>query len=133
MPLARTYFFVALDDPDNPDQLVEHRVEIKGGDQMRAELEGRKLNLDHRAAIHQSYLWAWASLVRQDLYDRPFAEFRNVVVAVKPDTDSDDETVDPTRPAILAGSPSPSPLPTPEPPSTTGSPSSPPAPTTVTD
>jgi hypothetical protein len=108
MPLTRTYFLVGLDDPDNPGgELLELRVEVKGADQLRAELEGRKMGIDHRVAIHQTYLWAWAAMVREGHYTGPFKDFRDVVVKVSPDEDAaDEETVDPTRPAAIAGLPS---------------------------
>lgn len=105
MPLTRTYFDVFLDDPDTAEGYVEHRVEIKGADQLRAELEGRKLGVDHKVAIHQTYLWAWAACVREGHYEKTFKDFRDVVIAVKPRDDTV-ETVDPTQPAVTDASPS---------------------------
>lgn len=107
MPLTRTYFDVFLDDPDADDGYVEHRVEIKGADQLRAELEGRKLGVDHKVAIHQTYLWAWAAMVRETGYDQPFNVFRDAVIAVKQPDEAQGQPVDPTRPATPDASLSP--------------------------
>lgn len=112
MPLTRIYFDVFLDDDDAPEGYVEHRVEIRGGDQLRAELEGKKIGVSLNDSMHQTYLWAWASLVRNKLVDLPFLTFRDVVIRVDSDKTPDPETVDPTQPAAGAGSLSPSQLPT---------------------
>lgn len=109
MPLTRTYFNVYVDDPESTDGYAEHRVEIKGQDQLRAELEGRKLGVDHKVAIHQTYLWAWAACVRLGVYKGSFAEFRDVVIKVDDEDTAagadEPATVDPTRQAAGDASP----------------------------
>lgn len=112
MPLQRIYFDVFLDDPDAPDGYVEHRVEIRGADQLRAELEGKRIGAGLNDSMHQTYLWAWASCVRNKLVDLPFMEFRELVIQVNGDK-GEPENVDPTRQAATGDSPSPSQLPTP--------------------
>lgn len=102
MPLVRTFFTVYLDDPEAPDGYVEHRVEVRGADQLRAELEGKKIGVGLKDAMHQSFLWAWAALVREGIIDVPFAKFREQ--AIKVDGDEDDpQPVPPTLPAATAG------------------------------
>lgn len=102
MPLTRTYFTVYLDDPADPEGYVEHHVEVRGADQLRAELEGKKMGVGLKDAMHQSYLWAWAALVRTHVIDIPFTEFRELAIKVEGD-DDEPEPVDPTQPAAIAG------------------------------
>lgn len=102
MPLVRTYFTVYLDDADEPEGYVEHRVEVRGADQLRAELEGKKMGVHLKDAMHQSYLWAWAALVRTGKIDIPFSEFRDIAIKVEGD-DDEPEPVPPTLPAATAG------------------------------
>jgi hypothetical protein len=57
-------------------------------------------------AMHQTYLWAWASLVRTKILDVTFKDFRDLVIRVDaPKSDSPDASVpvDPTQPAASAG------------------------------
>lgn len=103
MPLVRTYFTVYLDDPDQPDGYVEHRVEVRGADQLRAELEGKKLNVSLKDAMHQTYLWAWASCVRQGIVEGSFKDFRDRAIKVEGDDEDEPVAVDPTQPAAIAG------------------------------
>lgn len=121
MPLTRQYFNVLLDRPDagsptkldaaHPavvtvaDDTVEYRVEIRGTDQLRAELEGKSIGVTLKDAMHQTYLWAWASMVRQDLFKGAFMEFRKVAIKVEGEDDDDGETVDPTQPGATDDSP----------------------------
>lgn len=122
MPLTRQYFNVLLDRPDagsptkldeaHPavvtvaDDTVEYRVEIRGTDQLRAELEGKSIGVTLKDAMHQTYLWAWASMVRQDLFKGAFMEFRKVAIKVEGEDDDDDgEPVDPTQPGATDDSP----------------------------
>lgn len=102
MPLTRTYFTVYLDDPDDPTGYTEHRVEVRGADQLRAELEGKKLGVGLKDAMHQTYLWAWAACVRERIVDLSFKDFREAAIKVEGD-DDEPEPVDPTRPAAIAG------------------------------
>lgn len=102
MPLVRTMFTVYLDDPDAPEGYAEHRVEIRGADQLRAELEGKKLGVGIRDAMHQSYLWAWAALVREGKLDVSFAKFREQAIKVEGE-DDEPQPVPPTLPAVTAG------------------------------
>lgn len=98
MPLTRRYFNVFLDDDAEPEGYVEHRVEIRGCDQLRAELEGKRIGVNLKDAIHQSYLWAWASMVRNKIVDVPFKDFRDIAIQVNAEED-DEEEVDPTQTA----------------------------------
>lgn len=114
MPLVRTYFNVFLDDPEAPEGYAEHRVEVRGADQLRAELEGKKIGVSLKDAMHQTYLWSWAALVREGVVDIPFMKFRDLVIkAESDDPDAEPVPVDPTQPAAIAGLPSASPSPTP--------------------
>ena len=103
MPLTRTYFHVLIDTPD-PDgngailDPVEHRVEIRGADQLRAELEGKRIGVTLQESMHQTYLWAWAAMVREGHYADTFHAFRDAVLSVKNDTEAEGEPVDPTQP-----------------------------------
>lgn len=103
MPLQRTIFKVYLDDPDADEGYAEHEVEIRGADQLRAELEGKRLHVSLKDAMHQTYLWAWAALVRTKVIDIPFAEFRDIAIRVDGDKDAEPVDVDPTQPAASAG------------------------------
>lgn len=107
MPLVRTMFTVYLDDPDAPEGYVEHRCEVRGADQLRAELEGKKIGVGLKDAMHQSFLWAWASLLREGKLaaDMPFMRFRELAIKVEGDKDDELVPVDPTQPAAIAGSP----------------------------
>lgn len=61
---------------DENDQEQEYRVRIMLGDQLRAELEGKKLSLTAEHYMHTTALWAWAAMLREGHYDGPFQEFK---------------------------------------------------------
>lgn len=120
MPLVRKFFHVLLDDPDAPGSDQEIRVEVRGSDQLRAELEGKRQGVEIKDAMHSTYLWAWAAATREGKVD-PKMTFRDFMVrCVTVEADDQEEPVDPTRRAVGDDSPSPSPAPTPAPPSTGG-------------
>lgn len=120
MPLVRTFFTVYLDDPADPEGYVEHRVEVRGTDQMRAETEGKGIGVSIKDAMHQSYLWAWAAAVREGKIDMSFRTFRTNVISVEEDEAKPPVEVDPTQPAATGDSLSPLQLPTPATPTTGG-------------
>lgn len=123
MPLKRIYFDVYLDDPDDPAGYLEYRAEVRGADQLRAELEGKRISVTLNDSMHQTFLWSWAALMRTGQIDMTFKDFRERAIQVKGDKDADVD-VDPTTPAAIAGSPSPSQPPTPPTAMTGGSPAS---------
>lgn len=99
MPLKRLIFTVYLDDPDQPDaEPIEHVVEVRAGDQLRAELEGKKRGVKLEDAMHQSHLWVWAAMVRTGTFAGKFEEF--VDRCVQLDDEPDEVDVDPTAPAV---------------------------------
>jgi hypothetical protein len=124
MPLKRIYFDVYLDDPDNPDGYLEFRAEVRGADQLRAELEGKRIGVTLEESMHQTFLWSWAALMRTHQIDMPFKDFRERAIQVKGDKSSEAD-VDPTLPAVSAGLLSPSQPPTPPTVTTGGSTESP--------
>lgn len=104
MPLTRTYFTIYMDDPADPEGYIEHRVEVRGADQLRAETEGKGIGVTLKDSMHQTYLWAWAAAVREGKLDLSFKTFRANVISVEGEGDDDEpDTVDPTQPAAIAG------------------------------
>lgn len=98
--LKRPIYHVWLErDGAEPDY---HRVVVNGTDQLRAELEGRKLGLVklEQAPMHLTALWLWASLTRTGSIDLAFPAFRDALLSFDPAKDDDgelaDEPVDPT-------------------------------------
>jgi hypothetical protein len=118
MPLERRFFNVLIERDDTDE---EYRVEVRGVDQLRAELEGKRRGVHIKDAMHTTYLWAWAASIREDRIDpkTSFTDFMTAVVQVEGD-EEETETVDPTRPAVGDDSPSASPEPFPGPPSNGG-------------
>lgn len=70
--IKRQTYLVALNDG------TEHRLTIKHGDRMRAELEAPRhgLTIGPETAQHTAALVVWAALVREGLYARSFQEFK---------------------------------------------------------
>lgn len=83
------------------DQLEYHRVVVNGTDQLRAELEARRLGLPEgsKAPMHLTALWLWAAMTRTQATAQPFPEWKHRLVNFDP-TDRDDprpdQVVDPT-------------------------------------
>lgn len=100
MSIKRLTFDVEVySDPATPDleQTEQHRVTCILGDQMRGELEGRKLRMSPKELpIHAAALWCWAAFVRLGMTDLPFYPWSESVVSLT-DPDEGDE-VDPTKP-----------------------------------
>jgi hypothetical protein len=104
MPLTRTFFTIYLDQPDDPEGYIEHRVEVRGADQLRAETEGKGMGVTIKDSMHQTYLWAWAAACREGKVDMSFRTFRTNVISVEQDDDdAEGVPVDPTQPAASAG------------------------------
>lgn len=119
--IERRIFTVLLDDPDDPDALAdEYRVEVRGVDQLRAELEGKRIGVHIKDAMHTTYLWSWAASIREGKIEpkTDFREFMRRCVQVEGDEKS--EPVDPTQQGVGVELPSLSSGLTQEPPSTTG-------------
>lgn len=100
--LTANRFDVWLDQPAHPeaddDGLVHHRVLVRTGDQLRAELEATKLRLPaiKTAPLHATALWLWACCARLGLTEAPPLEFIGTELAVYRPVDGGDDTVDPT-------------------------------------
>lgn len=99
--LRRLAFHVWLDPrpdltPNSPElddsELEYHHVRIRGGDQLRAELEAKRQNLGSPkdSPMHLTALWLWAALVRMGVYSDKFAAFKLALVNYDPDKPEDD-------------------------------------------
>ena len=93
-------FTVLMDGPDGQGT-VAHDVQIRGADQLRAELEAKKQGVSIKDAMHTTYLWAWAAMVRTEKFSGGFRDFMDACVMVEQAKDGDGqavaETVDPTQ------------------------------------
>lgn len=118
--MKRTTFDVLMRTTDETTAIVEteHRVTVILGDQLRGELEGKKLGLDTNYPIHTGALWVWAAMVRNGHYSGSFHEFKDACVDYDKVAEAD---VDPTTPAASNDSAWSSPSPTPAPVSISGS------------
>lgn len=104
MPLERSFATVYLDDPDNPDGHLEHRVEIRAQDNLRTEVTMKGMpDVELTDGLHVLYLSAWCALVRLKLYDGTVKRYLAELIDVVPDED-EPETVDPTQPEASAAS-----------------------------
>lgn len=119
--MKRTMFEVAMLAPTetDPEHIEERRVTVILGDQLRGELEGKKLGLDTNYPIHTGALWVWAAMLRSGHYSGSFQEFKSACVDYEA---VGEEDADPTNPAASSDSALSSPSPTPAPVSTGGSP-----------
>lgn len=92
-------------DPDTAadDQLEYHHVVINHSDQLRAELEARRLQLGSPkdSPMHLTSLWLWASLVRTGGYADKFQAFKTACVAYDPDRVEEDNA-DPVVPTAAS-------------------------------
>jgi len=73
------------------DQLEYHHVLVHSGDQLRAELEAKRVGItDMRAnPMHITVLWLWAALVRTGAYSDKFQAFKAACVSYDADRDRD--------------------------------------------
>lgn len=84
----------------DPDELTATRVTITAGDQLRAELEGKRHSLDAQThPMHLSVLWIWAAMVRMGATDTKWPVFRETVATYQPEDDAqpDGAAVTPTE------------------------------------
>lgn len=75
----------------------EFYVQVRLGDQTRAELEGKRMGMvvtDN--PIHLQALMGWSAMVREGHFAGKFVKFREACVDLVPDKD-DGEPVDPTQ------------------------------------
>jgi hypothetical protein len=103
--IERKMFHVLL-DPEEPGDATEYTVEVRGADQLRAELEGKRRGVHIKDAMHTTYLWAWAAMIREGNLDpkTSFTAFMERAVQVEGDADSA-TPVDPTQPDLGDDSP----------------------------
>lgn len=67
MPLTAITYRVYMDPEDQTDALAEpvvYDVEVRPVDQLKAELEGKRIGVTLDDKMHLTYLWAWAAMVR---------------------------------------------------------------------
>lgn len=98
-------------DPETvPDPIYVGVVTVTHGDQLRAELEGKRHGLESmkEAPLHYTTIWVWAALVRTGLYDDKFGAFKSGHLAelqpVKREGDDDLDPTEPPNPATSTGS-----------------------------
>lgn len=106
MPLERTIFTVYMDDPTDPDRDVEeYRIEVRATDQLRGELEGKRIpGVGVKDAMHTVYLWSWAAMVRLGYWTGGFAEFQKRCITSEKADGEPAIPVDPTDQAASSGS-----------------------------
>lgn len=77
----------------------EFTITLTMGDQLRAELEGKKRGIvATQSPLHLQALFAWAALVREGLWSGDFASFGTACAYVDdPDRGDDGDDVDPTE------------------------------------
>lgn len=101
--LEAPVFLVLLDPADEAGEPTTHEVQVRGSDQLRAELEAKRQGVTIKDAMHTTYLWAWSAMVRQQLFTGDFRPFMERCVMVEQAKDEDGEPaavdVDPTQPA----------------------------------
>lgn len=100
--MKRTSFVVAMSGTeDNPP--TEHRVTLMLADQLRGELEGKKLGIDLSLPVHTSALWVWSAMVRLGHYAGTFQEFKGACIDYEK-VDGEQADVPPTSPAASGDS-----------------------------
>lgn len=100
--MKRTTFDVMMRTPTeaDPDATSEHTVTLVLGDQLRGELEGKKLGLSVEAhPTHTASLWVWAAVQRLGIYEGTFHDFKSDCV------DFEKVGEDDVRPTTQAASP----------------------------
>jgi hypothetical protein len=83
---------------------TEYRVRVMLGDQLRAELEAKKLMLTESHYMHTTALWAWAAMVREGNFAGKFREFQETCIEAVADKAEEADPVDPTHPAASTDS-----------------------------
>lgn len=92
-------------DPSDGGEAGQFTVQLRLGDQMRAELEAKRMGLKGTdMPIHLQGLFAWASMVRSGNFDGKSRAFIDACVSVEDVKDSG-ETVDPTEQGQSSDSP----------------------------
>lgn len=113
----RREYLVTLDTFDDAGQRAgerEVRVEVRGADQLRGELEASKAGLPdaRKAPVNQVSAWVWCALVRAHGYGESYQTFRNRdlvdFVNLKEAEEEGLIAADPTQPADTSTSASPS-------------------------
>lgn len=93
--LRNRNLLVVMDDGEH-GAAGEYEVQLRLGDQTRAELEARKMGLKATEnPIHLQALFGWACMVRHGHYSGPVKSFLADCIAVE-DVKDDGEQVDPT-------------------------------------
>lgn len=100
---------VVVMDASTHGEAGEFTVTLRMGDQLRAELEGKRMGLaePHKNPMHLQALFAWASMNREGHFAGKFADFREACAYVQDDDEGNEDAgtpVDPTPPAALSGS-----------------------------
>jgi hypothetical protein len=96
-------------DPETiPDPIYVGVVTITHGDQLRAELEGKRHGLESMkdAPLHYTTIWVWAAMVRTGDYADKFGAFKaHGLAELQPvEQEGGDQEADPTNPAPSTGS-----------------------------
>jgi hypothetical protein len=84
--LTRSTFHVWL-QPEGATEPAVHRVMVRNGDQLRAELEANRLRLPglKDAPLHATSLWIWAACAREGLTQAKALDFIGTeLVAYRP-------------------------------------------------
>ena len=117
MPLTRLTYDIWLNTPGRElttDTPPDHTVLVNSGDQLRAELEAKRLGIPpmREAPLNATALWIWAAMARQGLTELPAVAFMADVPEFEPVRDAAGEPqateVDPTKlaaGALASGSP----------------------------
>lgn len=78
----------------------EYTVTLRMGDQLRAELEGKRQGLaePHKNPLHLQALFAWAAMVREGHFTGKFGEFKTACAFTEDESEDEDAgtPVDPT-------------------------------------
>lgn len=96
---------------DTDAGVVEHRLSIRHGDRLRAELEAPRhvpANLSTKqSAFHLMTLWCWAAAVREGIFTGKFTDFATACALIEPvkDDDQEDAVVPPTQPGPPTAAP----------------------------
>lgn len=93
---------VYLDDSEHGKE-GEYHVQVRLGDQTRAELEGKRMGVAvTESPIHLQALMGWCAMVREGHFTGKFAAFRDACADLVPDKD-EGEPLDPTVPDQSSG------------------------------
>lgn len=96
MSIKNRNMVVTMDDSDH-GEAGEFTVQLRLGDQMRAELEAKRMGLKATdMPIHLQGLFGWACMVRHGLFDGNAKAFSEACIAVE-DEKGSSEVLDPTE------------------------------------